>query len=721
MDRADLDRWKPREVARLLALVETERRYYQDIVTKLPVGLVIVSAELWLLSANRFFRQAFALRTEEIARRRLNEVLRVDDLNERIADVLTTGIAQHNILYSPPGEVSPRYFRCSILPLRNWEDEMEMEALVVFEDLTGLEQHGALSAPVALPEAVEALGPVALPQAAEPGRPSVALEDLDAMVWECDPSLHLLEISPYAEEMLGHSTKQWLAEPTLWETRVHPADKQFVDELYQEAIANRNRLHLEYRCLSADGGTVWVRESVRILRDREGHALKLSGVTIDITEDRRLTERVVLSHKMESLSRMANRVAHDYNNFLMIISSYGEDLLHLLPPGNPLRADVEQIVNATGKVSDLTNKLLAFSRRPVPAPESFDFGKLLGGVMVDNFTPARLDGVELVRLIDSDTGFVDADPAQIEKAVSAILNAAVKGGKGGTLTVETSRAETAASSEAQGMSSVVLMIHASAWELDVEARRRLFEPLLMDREDRSPLSDAYWFVKQNRGEISVHGGAASGTTMLLTFPAAASKQRPSGVRVAETAPAVEVPAAVVEAPAPVVEPPAPVVEAPAPVVEIPAPAVEAAPVPEVPSAAPEQPTPAGRTAETILVVEDEEGIRTLMRKILARNGYQVLEASGGEEAARIAGSHAGRIHLLVTDMAMQDMSGRELSEKLRKSLPELRVLFASGYTDDLLIHSGALPSGTAFLQKPFTLGSLLEKVREVLDAGEANS
>ncbi len=735
MDRADLDRWKPREVARLLALVETERRYYQDIVSHLPVGLAVVSAELWLLSANRFFRQSFSLRTEEIAKRRLNEVLRVDDLNERIADVLTTGVAQHNILYSPPSEASPRFFRCSILALRNWEDEMEMEALVVFEDLTGLEQQITLPASAAPREEAEEPRPVLLPQAAEQGRPSVALEDLDAMVWECDPSLHLLEISPYAEEMLGHSIQQWLAEPALWETRVHPADKQFVGELYQDAIAKRNRLHLEYRCLSADGGTVWVRESVRILRDREGQAVKLSGVTIDITEDRRLTERIVLSHKMESLSRMANRVAHDYNNFLMIISSYGEDLLHLLPHDNPLRADVEQIVNATGKVSDLTNKLLAFSRRPVPTPESFDFGKLLGGVIVDNFTPARLEGVELVRLIDSDTGFVDADPAQIEQAVSAILNAAVKNGTGGTLTVETSSAETAASSEAQGQSSVVLMIHASAWELDIEARRRLFEPLLMDREDRSPLSDAYWFVKQNRGEISVHAGAASGTTILLTFPAVASRPKPDGARVAavapvaQAAPVVEAPAAAIEVVAPVAEAPAPVIEAVAPVAEAPAPVIEAAapvveappPVIEAPPAKPEPPTPAVRTAETVLVVEDEEGIRTLMRKILVRNGYQVLEATGGEEALRIAKSHAGRIHLLVTDMVMPDMSGRELSEKLRQSLPEVRVLFASGYTDDSVIHSGALPPGTAFLQKPFTLGSLLEKVREVLDAGGANS
>ncbi len=705
MERADLDRWKPREVARLLAIVETERRYYQDIVAHLPVGLAIVSSELWLISVNRAFRRSFGLRSEDVARRRLNEILRVNDLNERIAEVLTTGVAQHNILFSPPGEPGERFFRCSILALRNWEDEVEMEALVVFEDISGLEQRPASTIPVEAEAPVEEpeAGPVLIPQPAAIPKPSVSLEDLDAMVWECDPELHLSEISPYAEELLGHSVENWLADPGLWEDRIHAADRKFVNDLYRDALANRNRLHLEYRCVAADGRTVWVRESVRIQRDREGKPLKLSGVSIDITEDRRLSERIVLSHKMEALSRLANRVAHDYNNFLMIITSYGEDLLHLLPPENPLRADVEQIVNATGKVSDLTSKLLTFSRRPVPSPEVFDFGQLLSGVLQD--MAPTLEDVEIVRVLDAEVGQIEADPAQIEKTVSALLSAAHKGGRGGKLTVEVLRVESLATADAINVpSSVVLALHASAWELDTEERRRLFEPSFMDREERTLLSDAYWFVKQNRGEISVHADSGRGTTILLTFPGVGERPSPSAKRRA----AVEM-----VTPPPVVEPPAVEVEKPEP------PAAEmeevaAAPVapvvPEKPAAA-----PVAQAAITILVVEDEEGIRTLMRKILVRNGYEVLEAPSGEEALQIANQYNGKIHMLVTDMVMQDLSGRELSERLRVTMPELKVLFASGYTDDSVIHSGNLPPGTAFLQKPFTLGSLLEKVKEVLE------
>jgi PAS domain S-box-containing protein len=712
MERADLDRWKPREVARLLAIVETERRYYQDIVAHLPVGLAIVSSELWLISVNRAFRRSFGLRSEDVARRRLNEILRVDDLNERIAEVLTTGVAQHNILYSPPGEPSERFFRCSILALRNWEDEVEMEALVVFEDISGLEQRpaGAFPAPTEAPVEEMEAGPVLIPQPAGISKPSVSLEDLDAMVWECDPSLHLTEISPYAEELLGHSVENWLADPGLWENRIHEADQKFVNDLYRDALANRNRLHLEYRCVAADGHTVWVRESVRIQRDRDGKPLKLSGVSIDITEDRRLSERIVLAHKMEALSRLANRVAHDYNNFLMIITSYGEDLLHLLPPENPLRADVEQIVNATGKVSDLTGRLLAFSRRPVPAPEVFDFGQLLSGVLQD-MAPS-LEGVEVVRVLDAEVGQIEADPAQIEKTVSSLLSAAHKGGKGGKLTVEVLRVESLATADAiNAPSSVVLAIHASAWELDTEARRRLFEPAFMDREERTLLSDAYWFVKQNRGEISVHADSGRGTTILVTFPGVGGLPSPSARRpaVVET---VTPPPPVVEPPL-VVEPPPAKAEEPKPVAAV-VEEVVAAPVAPV---VPEQPVsaPAAERAITILVVEDEEGIRTLMRKILVRNGYEVLEAPSGEEALQIANQYSGKIHMLVTDMVMQDISGRELSERLRTRMPELRVLFASGYTDDSVIHSGNLPPGTAFLQKPFTLGSLLEKVKEVLE------
>ena len=711
MERTDLERWKPREVARLLALVETERRYYQEIVAHLPVGLVIVSSELWLQSANRFFRQIFSLKAEEVSRRRLNEVLRVDDLNDGIAEVIATGSAQHNILYSPPGEASPRFFRVSILPVRNWEDEMELEALVVFEDLTGIEQAAIPRAAKKAAAKPEEAQPVLVPQPVEPPQAGKLLENFDALVWECDPGLELTDISPYAEELLGYPVKQLLADHSLWEQRIHPDDRQFVFDQYADAVANRNRIHLEYCCRTAAGKTIWVRESARIQRDREGNPVKICGVTIDITENRHLTERVVLWHKMDSLQRLASRAAHEYNNFLMVISGYGEDLLRLLPAENPLRPDVEQIVSASEKVHDLTGKLLSFSRRPMPKPEVFDFGQLVGDVL-HSYTPERLGRVEMVRVLDPEVGSVEADRLQLEKALSMLLEAALRGAnQSGTLAVETTReAPMAISDDTSAVSKITLSIAASGWEMEVESRRRLFEPAIMGQQAGTPLSDAYWFVRQNRGDISVFGDAGQGTTILISLPAVSVRRAQPLREVSGRGREPLVPAAA--EPGPVILPQPVVMPALAPEA---APAPAPLPVPE-PVAPPERKPAAAAGAGTVLVVEDEEGIRTLMRKILVRNGYEVLEAETGTDAVRLAHEYFGSIRLLVTDMVMPEMSGRELADQLRSFLPDLRVVFASGYTDDAAIHSGALPPGTAFLQKPFTLGSLLDKVKEVLEA-----
>ncbi len=669
MERADLDRWKPREVARLLALVETERRYYQDIVAHLPVGLAVVSSEFWIVSANRSFRQLFGVKAEDIGRLRLPEVLRVDDFNERILDALTTGTPQHNILYSPPGEKAPRFFRVSIVPLRNWEDEMEVEALLVFEDLTGVE-----GAAEARPEGAKPV--LVTPRPETP--PAAVLDNVDAMIWEADPEGRLLSLSPYAEVLLGYPTEHWLKGDVPWLERVHPDDRTFVGALFRDAVAHRTRLHLECRLKNAAGRTLWVRESIRVQRDAEGNPQRLWGVTVDITENRRLAEKALLAHKMDALSRLTSRVAHQFNNFLMVISNYGQDLMELLPPDSPLRADMEQILAATEKVSGLTGKLLNFSRRPVARPAILEFADIVNTALqpVAAATPPE---VELVRKLAPSVGAVEVDAAQAPKALSDLILAAIRATRSGRVVVETARIEPLQAVETGEVpGTACLSIQAPEWETDAEARRRLFEPEFMGGDAAAPLSEAYWFIRQNRGEVVVTGEPGGGTLIAIQFPLVGVKARPSAPPPQPAAPA---------------GPPPKVVPLPV--------GGEAAPKPE------------SRERRTALVVEDEDGIRALLRKILTQNGFDVLEASNGSQAAEIAREQSGQISLLVTDMVMEDVSGRELAERLRNLMPSLKVIFMSGYTDDAIIHSGELPEGTAFLQKPFTVGSFLEKIREV--------
>lgn len=664
MERADLDRWKPREVARLLALVETERRYYQEIVAHLPVGLAVVTSDFWIVSANRSFRQFFAIKTEDIGRLRLPEVVRVDDFNERILDAITSGTPQHNILYSPPGEKEPRFFRVSVLPLRNWEDEMEMEALLVFEDLTGVE--GAAERPA------EPAKPVLMPAPAPPPSAARLLENLDAVVWEADADGRLLSLSPYAETMLGYPVSHWLEEGAPWEERVHPDDREFVTALLRDAVAQRTRLHLEYRARTAAGRTLWARESIRVQRDPAGQPVRLWGVIVDVTENRRLAERMLLAHKMEALSRLSSRTAHQFNNFLMVVSSYGQDLMDLLPADSPLRADVEQILNAAEKVSALTGKLLNFSRRPVSRPTIVEFADLVSTALQPVLAGAPAE-VELVRKLAPVVGSVEVDPAQVPKALSDLMIAALRASRTGRVVVETSRMEDETPT-AGSPGCACLSIQAPSWEMDAEARRRLFEPEIMAGEGSPALSEAYWLIRQNHGEVLVTGESGGGATITVWFPLV-------GVKVRSTPPVG---------------------------------AVSASKVVPLPVAEPEQAAPPAAGVRTALVAEDEEGIRALLRKILVQNGFQVLEASSVGQALETVHAHSGQITLLVTDMVMEDGSGRELAERLRASIPSLKVVFVSGYTEDAAIHAGELPEGTAFLQKPFTVSSFLEKIREVL-------
>ncbi len=654
MERADLEQWKAREVVRLLALVETERRYYQEIVASIPVGLLVLSSDLAIISANRAIRKIFGLRSGDSLRGRLDSLLPGWVL-DRVTEALKTGAAETDIIVETARE--GKRLRVGIQAIHNWDDEASQEALLTIENLTGLET--APRAPVDEPQGLPA---------------SELIDNLDAIVWAVElPGMNFLFVNKHAEKVLGYDANQWTNNPSLWTERVYAADRDWVMQSYRRAMDRGEGHACEFRAITADGRLVWLRESARLLKDDEGRPAYFVGVTVDVTERRELEDQLVQSERIEAASRLASRMAHDLNNMLMILTGYGEELLNGMPAGSPLRGDVQEILAAAERMNGLTSHLLAFTRHPSSAANIVSLETVLSGMKkrVQHLTGA---GLHIDFKFPSDPGQVKADAAQLEQVLTSIVERARLAmlAGGGRITIETSQAAITedlrrADAPLRPGAYAVITISSTGRPLEGEARATLFETILPGKntvdEAAAAVSRAYALVRQWGGDISVSNGSAEGSVFRIFLESAGENdgKQPKAVEL----------------------------------------------VPEVVAPAETQP-------ETIMVVEDEAGIRALVRKILRRQGYQVLEASNGDEALIVCREHSGTLDLLITDVMMPQMGGRELVDRLREQCRDMKVLYVSGYTDDSSIYAGNFPPGTAFLQKPFTLGSLLDKVKEVL-------
>src|ERR1051326_7447403 len=366
MERADLEQWRAREVARLLALVETERRYYQEIVATIPVGLLVLSADLSIISANRAVKRILGLRGSDPLRGRLDTLVPTW-LLDRVQQVLNTGNAQTDLMVEAEHE-GKRTFRIAIQAIRNWDDEAAPEALLTVEDLSGLEiphPGGEKAAEV----------PVPAPQ----GFPASELVDnLNAVVWAVElPAMNFLFASRNAQAVLGYPAEHWTGSVGFWTERVYAADRDWVMQSYERAIEKGQAQAFEFRAVAVDGRLVWLRESARVLKDSEGHASYQIGVTVDVTERRQLEDELVQAERVEAMSRLASRMAHDLNNMLMILTGYGEELLNGIPVGSQLRGDVQEILAATERMTAVTNQLLAFSRRQPATVHPVDLDQTL--------------------------------------------------------------------------------------------------------------------------------------------------------------------------------------------------------------------------------------------------------------------------------------------------------------------------------------------------------
>jgi PAS domain S-box-containing protein len=384
----------------------------------------------------------------------------------------------------------------------------------------------------------------------------------------------------------------------------------------------------------------------------------------DASERRRLEEQLRQSQKMEAVGRLAGGVAHDFNNSLGVIQGYTELLIRQAGEGQ--RNKLEQILKATTRATGLTRQLLAFSRKQIVDPKVLDINVLLTDLeqMV-----GRLIGedVDLAIVPGADLGQVKADPGQLQQVVMNLcVNARDAMPDGGLLRVETANAEVDAGQANlnEPMAAgryVMLAVSDTGCGMTEELQLKIFEPFFTTKEEGKGtglgLAMVYGTVKQAGGYVWVYSEVGRGTTFQVYLP-----------RIDEPAEAPVLPA---------------------------------------------RPPPA-KGWETILLVEDEEPLRAIAREILEEQGYQVLEADGPEKAIEIARLHPQSIHLVLTDVVMPGMNGRTLAEKLVATRPGLKVLYMSGYTDDVIAHSGVLESGTLLIEKPFTARALLERVRAAL-------
>lgn len=409
--------------------------------------------------------------------------------------------------------------------------------------------------------------------------------------------------------------------------------------------------------------------------ERYSQPYKLGGKSVgrvwsfrDITEKRRLEDSLRQSQKMEAIGRLAGGVAHDFNNVLTVIMGYGDFLASKIPRDDPMFKDLEEIKKAAERASSLTHQLLAFSRKQIMSPKVLDLNKVVGNM---EKMLKRLIGedIDMVFIPKENLYRIWADQGQIEQVImNIVVNARDAMPDGGKITIETANVEldeayAHAHGNVQRGPHIVLSISDTGIGMDENTKSRIFEPFFTTKEVGKGtglgLATVYGIVKQTGGDIYVYSEPGKGTTFKIYLPQINQEQENR--------------------------------------------------------AGAENTNESLDGDETILLVEDEKSLRDLAFAILVRRGYTVLEAGNGEEATAISRNYNGTIHLMLTDVIMPLMNGRELADKLRQERPDMHVLFMSGYTDEAIIRHGVLDSMDAFIQKPFTPVRLAKTVREILD------
>ncbi len=500
------------------------------------------------------------------------------------------------------------------------------------------------------------------------------LENIEDGYFEVDIAGNFTFFNDSLCRMLGYSKDEMTGMNNRKYTDQENAKKlyQAFNKVYRTGEPSKG---FDWQVIAKDGTKLFGEVSVSLIRDSKGQPTGFRGIARDITDRKRaeeekatLQEELRQSQKMEAIGGLAGGIAHDFNNLLTVISGNCQLSLLELKEGDPLKGNIEEIKTATDRATSLTRQLLAFSRRQVLDMKVLD----LNTIMRDMDKMLRRvigEDIELVTVLADDLGTVKNDPGWMEQVIMNLaVNARDAMPSGGKLIIEASNVEldeSYASSHAVMKPGryVKLCVSDTGAGMASEIREHVFEPFFTTKEKSKGtglgLSTVYGIVKQSGGNIWVYSEPGLGTTFIIYLPRVDESFEDMRKKVTR------------------------------------------------------EELPGG--GETILVVEDEDNVRRLTVRILERQGYTVLEASCGKDALDLCGKCEEPIHMVLTDVVMPGMSGRQLADQLIHLYPKMEVLYMSGYTNNAVFHHGVLEKGVNYIQKPFTIGGLMKKMREVLD------
>jgi PAS domain S-box-containing protein len=481
-----------------------------------------------------------------------------------------------------------------------------------------------------------------------------------------------IETNPALQRMLGYSESEFRR--LFVADIVVPEERPLITAQLSEVVRGRREaFQSERRYRSKDGTTVCGNVTASLVRDARGEPRAIIGMVEDITERKRIEEQFHRSQRLEAVGRLAGGLAHDFNNLLTVILGFADALGAEIGAAHPGASYLDEIAQAAERGASLTRQLLAFSRQQVLSPVALDLNTIV--TRMQNMLGYLIGkDIAIEAELEPQLRLVKADPGQIEQVIlNLAMNARDAMPSGGRLTFTTANVQLGESDARRYRDTApgpyaVLTVRDTGHGMDEEVRSHIFEPFFTTKEPGKGmglgLPTVYGMVNQSNGQIVVESAPGQGSAFHIYLPAVD---------------------------------------------------------PSVPVACPEALLPTRRAAgavvgsETILLVENDPMVRTLVQKIATAAGYRVLVAAASEEAIQIAEQHPGAIHLLVTDLVTSGLSGTKVAQRFAERRPETRVLYLSGSSDDAVIRQGVVAAGTAFVQKPFKSSTLLQKIREVLD------
>ena len=490
-------------------------------------------------------------------------------------------------------------------------------------------------------------------------------ENAKDILFTLDLDGRITSLNRSAEEVMGWSRSEAVERNI--KSLVSPEHADRCAQMMRRIVNEEPLQRFEVSVLRKDGRTALLETSARLIRSN-GNKVGVQGIARDVTERRQLENTVRRSHKLEAIGRLSGGLAHDFNNLLCVIRGHAEILSEHLEPTSAAMQNVAQIEKAADSAAALTRQLLAFGRQQVFRPRTLDLNaivveteKLLGRLVGEH--------IEFFTALDASLGHVLADPVQIEQVlVNLIVNARDAMPLGGKITIESSNVDLEEKHESKRSlipagRYVMFAVTDTGCGMDDETQSHIFEPFYSTKElgkgTGLGLATVYGIVKQSGGYIWVYSEQDRGTTFKIYLPRVEN-------RIVSTLP-------------------------------------------------PSAKMDLRKGTETVLLVEDAEPLRALVKESLNSRGYRVLDAENGNRAIQIASDFSGPIHLLLTDVVMPGMGGRQLAEHVQQIHPATKVLYMSGYTNDGIVQSGILANGVALLEKPFTREILSQRVREVLD------